>query len=92
MPYQIPSYTTDGDISVSNAYVVLRRITYIAGTSNDTAIYAVYKNAATFAINPLRTIGRIEVNFDINPLGGSFITQANTALLELPEMAGAVQV
>ena len=92
MPYQIPTYETDTDLTVTNAFVVLHHFLYQAGPAKDKAVFRVYRNAARFIANPDKPCGVITVLFDINPVGGNFIVQANNALLLLPEMAGSVQV
>ena len=93
MPYTIPSYLTDTDLTVPNAYVALHHILYRAGVDTDRAAYRVYRNAAHLVSKPDKPCGVITVMFDIVPGNGiGFIGQANTALLLLPEMAGAVLV
>ena len=92
MAYTIPTYTTDTEIDVTNAFVMMNYLLYRAGTDKDRAIYRVYKRAAHYAAKPDKPIGVITVLFDIAPAGINFILQANAALLLLPEMAGAVQV
>ena len=92
MAYTIPTYTTDTEIDVTNAFAVMNHLLYRAGTDKDRAVYWVYKSAAHYAVKPEKPIGRITVMFDIAPAGTNFILQANAALLLLPEMAGAVQV
>lgn len=92
MSYQIPTYTTDSELTVTNAFVVLHHLLYQAGPTKDRAAYRVYRNAAQYAAKPDKHCGVITVFFDVVPGGGSFISQANTALLLLPVMAGAVAV
>ena len=83
MPYTIPSYITENDLTTTNAHVVLRRLTC-------TAVYAVYKNPAAVAAG--KVLGYIEVDLTKNLGAGTFTAQANTALLLMPAMAGAILV